>query len=717
MLFLLAVGCSAPPAQGHVRDPRPAQHDDTACEVQASIAADRTAGALPLTVQLSAHADCLDGEPLWDLGDGTTATGWQLEHTWLASGDHTITMDLGGEQASLVIQVDPPVCPEVLDPVQVGALADDELDEASGLSHSPSGVLWTHNDSGDTARLFALATDGESRGTVTLVGAPDGDWEDSTRLVDGDQVTLFIGDIGDNAAEREAVTVYVLAEPVPGGDQQLADWTSLDLSYPDGPRNADTLMVDPHDGALLIVADDGGVYRKPAPHEPDSTTVMVHIATLPLDLPTGGELSPRGDRLAVRTGTEARLWPIDRALTLAENLATEGCPLPLADEVRGEALAFDADGAGYYTVSEELYQPIWYTGFVPAAEPGGGCDAPIVRSPDGELPLTVQFAVDAACVPAGIAAVVWDFGVGAILGDTAEHTWLGSGAYPVTATIVDREGAETHAETTVIVSPQSCPEPGDAETLGTLTETAIVEASGLVQSVQTDLLWTHNDSGGVGTLFGLAASGEVVDRIELDVHSGDWEDLAYAETADGWTFFVGDVGDNAEARDDIHVYLVPEDDPTAWGVMDLTYGDGLPHNCESIAVDPQTGELVVITKSYSGDTQIYVKPGPHQDGDVAVLTLIAELDTASAPFSGSEATTAADFSPLGNLLAVRTYSDVWLFRRDGSEPLDAAFERDPCDGGAPSEQQGESVGFAIDGGGYFMLSEGTQQPIWYVPLE
>jgi PKD repeat protein len=714
MLLLLATACSQQATTPTAREPDPHEPE---CVVDVRITADRTSGVLPLPIRLSADATCVEGEPQWDLGDGTTAQGWDVEHTYLGSGDFTVRLTVDEVQRKRQITVGTPDCPDVAEPVQVGVLGHDELDEASGLSHSPSGVLWTHNDSGDTPRLFALATTGETLGTVTLIDAPDGDWEDSTRLVGSDQVTLFVGDIGDNAADRDAVIVYVLAEPEPTGDVAVDDWLALELSYPDGPRNADTLMVDPVDGALLIVADDGGLYRKPAPHEPGTHTVMAHVATLPLDRPTGGELSPMGDRLAVRNGSEARLWLIDRSLPLADSLDGPGCPVPLADEVRGEALAFAADGSGIYTVSEELYQPIWSTAIPPVTQPCDSFEAQILRSDDGELPLTVDFGIDTACVPQGLASVVWDFGDRTVTAETATRTWRGSGHYPVSVTVTDQSGQVAQAETTVVVTQQSCPTPGEPTALGALTDTDIVEASGLAHSVQTGLLWTHNDSGGVGELFGLSETGEVLERISLDIHSGDWEDLSYAETADGWMFFVGDIGDNAESRDDIHVYLVPEDDPDAWGVMDLTYDDGESHNCESIAVDPQTGDLVVITKSYEGDTRVYVKPPPHADGDQAVLTEIAALDTMSAPFSGSEATTAADFSPLGNLLAIRTYSDVWLFRRDASEPLVDAFDRAPCNGGAPSEQQGESVAFATDGSGYFMLSEGTEQPLNFVSLE
>ena len=367
-------------------------------------------------------------------------------------------------------------------------------------------------------------------------------------------------------------------------------------------------------------------------------------------------------------------------------------------------------------MSEEVHEPIWYTGF---DQPCSDFEVRIERSPDGELPLSLSLGVDGSCVPAGIARVTWQLGDELLEGEEVEITLLASGEVPVLATVEDQTGQIATAETLVRVFPQSCPDVDPNLVLGTVGTGAIVEASGLAHSVgRPGVLWTHNDSGAVGDLFALDEQGVLLETVELDIHSGDWEDLAYGWTAAGdWTLFVGDVGDNAEAREHIRVYLVPEEDPQSYGEMELRYPGGLSHNCESITLDPVSGDLLVITKDYAGDTQVFVKPSPHLNGDKAELVWLADLDTGAAPYSGSAATTAADFSPLGNLLAVRTYTDVWLFRRDQSESLEAIFEREPCDGLAPGEQQGESIAFATDGSGYFLLSEGQNQPLNFVPLD
>lgn len=711
-MLLLSAGCMMQTYD----EAKKAPEVSSECSPSVQLHLDRDHGVVPLPVHLRAETECTLETPVWDFGDGTLVEGNDLDHLYLGSGAFTVTVRVGELVETHVVDVSPPVCPDLEDLRQVGQLASDELDEASGLSHSPTGVLWTHNDSGDAPRLFAMGTDGSDLGTYALEDAPSGDWEDSARGVDPNtgEVTLFVGDIGDNSANRDTIVVFMVPEPdVSVGEHVLDTWTRMDLRYPDGPRNADTLMVDPVTGDVLIVAGDGGVYRKPAPHLPDEMADMEFVAQLDLEDPTGGDISPLGDRIAVRSGDEARMWLRDGSASFEEALEGSGCALELADEVRGEALAFSANGQSYFTVSEELGQPIWEVGFVPLEQPCADLEARIVRSSDGELPLEVELSVDEACVPAGIASVEWQLGGLELQGQGASTTLFASGDYDLQVTLTDQDGGSVTSHDVVRVLPQSCPEVQPEQELGTVTDDRIVEASGLAHTGD-GLLWTHNDSGGVGELFALSESGAVVDHIDLDISSGDWEDLAYGETERGMTLFVGDVGDNAVKRDDITIYLVPEDDPQDLGEMTLRYADG-PHNCESIAIDPVTQDLVIITKDYGGDTSVWTKPAPHADGQDVELTWIADLDTDELP--GHAATTAADFHPDGHLLAVRTYSHVWLFRRDQAEPLAHAFEREPCDGEAPSEQQGEAVSFSQDGDGYFLLSEGQDQPLWFVSVD
>ena len=61
-----------------------------------------------------------------------------------------------------------------------GILASDAIKETSGIAASRrvDNVWWVHNDSGDTAGVFAINTSGQTLGEYTLSGASAVDWED-----------------------------------------------------------------------------------------------------------------------------------------------------------------------------------------------------------------------------------------------------------------------------------------------------------------------------------------------------------------------------------------------------------------------------------------------------------------------------------------------------------------------------------------------------------
>ena len=62
------------------------------------------------------------------------------------------------------------------------AFEDPRITESSGLaSASTPGVVYTHNDSGDAARFFAVGPDGRTRTVYTVPGVQVRDWEDMAR--------------------------------------------------------------------------------------------------------------------------------------------------------------------------------------------------------------------------------------------------------------------------------------------------------------------------------------------------------------------------------------------------------------------------------------------------------------------------------------------------------------------------------------------------------
>ena len=125
--------------------------------------------------------------------------------------------------------------------VELGAVPP-PITEASGLavSRDNGGVVWTHNDSGGAASLYALGRRGELRATLPLSGAINVDWEDMAIGPGpaGGPDWLYAADIGDNDAVRPSVRVYRVAEPnlsgVARGTRSTAAAAPTSIGSPSG---------------------------------------------------------------------------------------------------------------------------------------------------------------------------------------------------------------------------------------------------------------------------------------------------------------------------------------------------------------------------------------------------------------------------------------------------------------------------------------------------
>ena len=105
----------------------------------------------------------------------------------------------------LVAVSTPAVAIAISPPQLVGTISSSWLNETSGIvgSRSLPGTLWVHNDSGDSARFFAIGTTGALQGQFSLQNATATDWEDiAIGPKSGGGNYLYLGDIGDNSANR-----------------------------------------------------------------------------------------------------------------------------------------------------------------------------------------------------------------------------------------------------------------------------------------------------------------------------------------------------------------------------------------------------------------------------------------------------------------------------------------------------------------------------------
>ncbi|MBB3208203.1 hypothetical protein FHS27_004030 [Rhodopirellula rubra] len=135
------------------------------------------------------------------------------------------------------------------------------LTESSGLSFSMSdpACVWTHNDSGDRARLFCFDTrSGRLTGTCELTSAKSVDWEAMTGVPASTDAPakLIVADCGDNNAVREHITLYRFAEPDPHAQTRLdlADYESLQVRFPNGAVDCEAVWYDPDENCTVLLA-------------------------------------------------------------------------------------------------------------------------------------------------------------------------------------------------------------------------------------------------------------------------------------------------------------------------------------------------------------------------------------------------------------------------------------------------------------------------------
>ena len=256
----------------------------------------------------------------------------------------------------------------------VGTIEATALNGPSGMvaSRAHPGVLWAQMDTGGPSTVFAMTLAGKALGEYALTGVSQNDWEDITvGKGPGAGSYIYVGDIGDNSSNRTAIQVYRFPEPEVTTTQAVVKMNVtadvLRFTYPDGAHNAETLMIDPQTGDILILTKVASgastLYRAPNDTPADTPTVLEKVTTVTLTGGSmgagGGDISPNGDRVIIRVYTTTLLWA--RAATWAATFMATPKALtdPSPEEPQAEGVSFSADGRSWITTGEQaraIYQ-------------------------------------------------------------------------------------------------------------------------------------------------------------------------------------------------------------------------------------------------------------------------------------------------------------------------------------------------------------------------
>ena len=193
-------------------------------------------------------------------------------------------------------------------------LRDKRIRESSGLARSirTPGAVWTHNDSGDSARLFLVDL---KTGATRLVCALDGirarDWEDMASFERQDRAMLVVGDVGSNRNDKRPRALHFIDEPMAGmatGEEHRKSpvWATLEFQFEDGFPDCEALAVDGGSGTVWLTSKvrSGacGVYRLALPEAAGlSKQKALRVTSIDLPMVTGMDMREDGRRMLFLT--------------------------------------------------------------------------------------------------------------------------------------------------------------------------------------------------------------------------------------------------------------------------------------------------------------------------------------------------------------------------------------------------------------------------------
>lgn len=237
------------------------------------------------------------------------------------------------------------------------------IDEASALapSFNINGYIWTLLDSGNPNSLYLLSTNGKNVKEFKVPGSINHDWEamaSGPGPADGTNY-LYIGEIGNNNPPMTSTNIIYRIPEISdiSGSFSQDKLEKITFSYPDGARDAETLLLDPVTKDLFIISkelDKANIYRLAYPQSTSETISAEKIGTIPsVVFTTDGNISYDGNEILIRNYTSVFYWQRKTGETIGQTLLqAPKKTLNTAAEPQAEGITFDREAKGFYSMGE-----------------------------------------------------------------------------------------------------------------------------------------------------------------------------------------------------------------------------------------------------------------------------------------------------------------------------------------------------------------------------
>jgi len=234
--------------------------------------------------------------------------------------------------------------------------------EISGLvcGHKNENLVYMIEDKGNQNEVYVFTTTGQFQTKLVLPGINNVDWEDlaiGPGPISGESY-IYIADFGDNDALRSSVRIIRFIEPDLSNSSvnsiSIPNYDIINFQYPTGPKDAETLLINPWTKDLIIMTKRELVTRVYKLQYPYSANMndAVFVGLLPFKKLVAGDISSDGQRIAVKNKSTIYYWETQGQDIFKTLFHQTPKTVAYIAEPQGESLGFSKDGKSYYTITE-----------------------------------------------------------------------------------------------------------------------------------------------------------------------------------------------------------------------------------------------------------------------------------------------------------------------------------------------------------------------------